>query len=199
MGIESYAVGAGVEYANDVSIGGAITATPDGGVDGFNVKLKIGDTSKPKGVESVVTQSWRMLDGSMREVDLPRISAKPKDGDTRASIGATALFEPVGEKTGLTAQPHVSLSAGTNERGDEAFAVRAGVTLPDQKAQFTGSVSSRNGEVSAGLSDYAISSPNPNQAFGPGNTQVSSGSPKNLTGLNEDARKENLGLLKLRP
>jgi hypothetical protein len=195
MGVESYAVGADVEYPNDVSVGGAITATPDKGVDGFNVGFQVGDTSAPEGVESTVTQQWRLLDGSMRDIDLPRISAKPKDEDTRASIGATAVFEPVGEDAGVTAQPHVSLSAGTNERGDDALLLRGGVTLPDAGAQFTGSISNRDGGLSAGLSDYAVDISNPNEAFVEDDIQVSSSSPKDLSGLNEDALNESLGLL----
>jgi hypothetical protein len=195
MGVESYALGADVEYPNDVSLGGTITATPGEGVDGFNIGIQIGDTSTPEGVESVVTQSWRLLDGSTREIDLPRISAKKANDDARAAVGVTALFEPLGEDAGLTAQPHVSLSAGLDEHGDEAIAVRGGATLLDDETQFTGSVTSSDGDISARFSDYATGSSNPNDAFDPNDVQVSSDSAKDLTGLNENALDESLGLL----
>jgi hypothetical protein len=196
MGVESYALGADVEYPNDISIGGSITATPDKGVDGINVGIQIGDTDAPEGVESTTTQQWRLLDGSVREIDLPRISAEKKDEDPKASIGATAVFEPVGEDTGVTAQPHVSLSAGTNTRGDDALLLRGGVTLPDAGAQFTGSVSSDDGQVSVGLTDYAVDTSNPNEAFSDDDVQLSADSPKDAAGLNDDALGESLGLLK---
>ncbi len=199
MSVESFALGAGIEYGDDVSVGGAVTATPDDGLDGFNVKAQVGDTTAPEGVESTVTQQWRLLDGSVRNVDLPRISAKPEDDEGRGAIGVTALFEPVGEDAGITAQPHVSLSAGTNERGDDAVSLRGGVTLPDAETQVTGSVSSSDGKVSLGLSDYATSTTNINDAYDPDDVQLSSSSPKDASELNEDALNESLGLVKHEP
>ena len=186
MSIESFALGAGVEYGDDVSVGAAVTATPGEGLDGFNVRLQVGNTNHPEGVESTVTQQWRMPDGSVRNIDLPRISAKPEDKGERGSVGVTALFEPVGEDAGVTVQPHVSLSAATNEEGDDA--------LPDADTQFTGSLSNDG----VALSDYATSATNLNEAFDPDDVQLSAGSPKDLSELNEDALNESLGLVERR-
>lgn len=194
MSIESFALGAGVEYSDDVSVGAAVTATPDEGLDGFNVRLQVGNTNNPEGVESTVTQPWRMPDGSVRNIDLPRISAKPEDEGERGSVGVTALFEPVGEDAGVTVQPHVSLSAATNEEGDDAFSLLGGVTLPDADTQFTGSLSNDG----VALSDYATSATNLNEAFDPDDVQLSAGSPKDLSELNEDALNESLGLVERR-
>jgi hypothetical protein len=199
MGVESYSVGADVQTGDDVSLGGSITATPDNGVDGFQVGVQIGDDSAPEGVESTHTQAWRMLDGSMRDIELPSISAEPEDKSDKVTVAGTALFEPTGEGTDFEAQPHASVGASFNDRGDASSSLSGGVTLTEPNVQFTGSVGAGDGQVKFGLSDYAPGKSDPTGSFVDGDPQISGGSPKDLQELNQAARDETRGLLHLRP
>jgi hypothetical protein len=195
MGVESYSLGADVHTGDGVSLGGSITATPESGVDGFQVGLQIGDDSAPQGVESTHTQAWRMLDGSLRDIELPSISAEPEDTSDRVTVAGTALFEPTGEGTDFEAQPHASVGASFNDRGDVSGSLSGGVTLTKPDVQFTGSVGVSDGDVQFGLSDYSPGKSDPTGSFVKGDPQISGGSPKDLQELNQAARDETRSLL----
>jgi hypothetical protein len=142
MSIESYSVGARVDTPyQDSSLNISADATwkaNSGALDSVRVRVGLGDTQAPKGVESKTRQAMTMADGSVRQIELPRISAerRAEDNSTRASLGVSVTGASTSVSPGLKVQPSVTVAVGSNGK-ESAVTARAtvGVTKVDPSAR----------------------------------------------------------------
>jgi hypothetical protein len=137
MSIESYSVGARVDTPfQDAPLNVSADATWKanmGALDSVRVLVGLGDTRAPKGVESKTQQAMTMADGSVRQIELPRISAERRadDNSTRTSLGVTvtgASAELLASPA-LKVQPSATVAVGSNGK-DSAVTARATLGWP---------------------------------------------------------------------
>ncbi len=153
---------------SQLSVNAQVNAN-NGVIDGGQVNVTFGARPGGEVRQTTTTQDFRLMDGSVRSVELPAITTdRPDPGVDRTAVGVTVTGTPqqvVGDPLNVTATPQASLAVGGNANGTT-------VITGDVRAQLDSTLGQRDVGVQAQLNSQSGLSVKPFQTDRDGNAAL---------------------------